>query len=60
MTYYVTVDSFGAEIPDNWQEIADFLNRITDERGIADDHDACNELWEQYWNGELENAPEAV
>lgn len=59
MTYYVTADSFGSEIPSNWEEIAAFLNSITDERGIAEDHDACNELWEAYWNGELDGAPEA-
>ncbi len=60
MTYYVTADSFGSEIPANWEEIAAFLNKITDERGIAEDHDACNELWEEYWNGELAGAPEAI
>lgn len=59
MTYYVTADSFGSEVPSNWEEIAAFLNSITDERGIAEDHDACNELWEAYWNGELDGAPEA-
>lgn len=59
MTYYVTADSFGSEIPSNWEEIAAFLNSITDERGIAEDNDACNELWEAYWAGELDGAPEA-
>lgn len=59
MTYYVTADSFGSEIPSNWEEIAAFLNSLTDERGIAEDHDACNDLWEAYWNGELDGAPEA-
>lgn len=59
MTYYVTADSFGSEVPSNWEEIAAFLNSITDERGIAEDHDACNDLWEAYWNGELDGAPEA-
>jgi hypothetical protein len=51
MAYYITAESCGAEIPDNWQEIADELNRIIDERGIADDHDAVNELRESYWYG---------
>lgn len=59
MTYYVTADNFGSEIPSNWEEIAAFLNFLTDERGIAEDHDACNDLWEAYWNGELDGAPEA-
>lgn len=59
MTYYVTADSFGSEVPSNWEEIAAFLNSLTDERGIAEDHDACNDLWEAYWAGELDGAPEA-
>ncbi len=59
MTYYVNADSFGAEIPANWEEIAAYLNELTDERGIAEDHDACNDLWEEYWRGELDGAPEA-
>lgn len=59
MTYYVTADSFGAELPANWEEIAAFLNRVADERGIAEDHDACNELWEEYWTGSIPGAPVA-
>lgn len=59
MTYYVTADSFGDELPANWEEIAAYLNALTDERGIAEDHDACNDLWEEYWNGELKDAPVA-
>lgn len=50
MTYYITADSFGADIPENWQEIAEELNAIIDERGIEEDHNAVNELWEEYWN----------
>ena len=50
MDNYITAESFGSDIPENWQEIADELNRIIDERGIADDHDAVNELWEEYWS----------
>lgn len=53
MTYYITVDSFGSELPDNWEEISAFLNRIIDERGIAEDHEACNELWDTYWHGKI-------
>lgn len=60
MKNYLTVDSFGAECPQNWEEIAAFLNSIIDERGIADDHDACNELWEEYWNGDLPGAPTPI
>lgn len=50
MTNYITADSFGSELPENWEEIADELNREIDRRGIAEDHDAVNELWEEYWN----------
>lgn len=57
MMYYVTAESFGPELPSNWEEIAAFINKITDERGIAEDHDACNELWEEYWHGAFPDAP---
>lgn len=50
MKYYVTAESFGSDIPENWEEIANELNRIIDERGIADDIDAVNELWDEYWS----------
>ena len=50
MKYYITAESFGADIPENWEEIAQQLNAIIDERGIADDKAAVNELWEEYWN----------
>ena len=32
--YYITVESFGSECPENWEEIAAFLNDIIDQRGI--------------------------
>lgn len=54
MAYYITADSFGADIPENYGQIADFLNQLIDERGIAENHDACNELWEAFCNGELD------
>lgn len=59
MTNYITTESFGSEIPANWEQIAAYLNEIIDERSIAEDHDAVNELWETYWNGEIPGAPEA-
>ena len=55
--HYVTGDSFGSDLPENWEEIADFLNGIIDERGIQDDREACQELWEQFWWGDLEMTP---
>ena len=50
MKNYITVESFGAEVPENWEEIAEELNLIIDERGIADDPNAINDLWEEYWS----------
>lgn len=55
----ITADSFGSEIPANWEEIADFLNEIIRERGIEDSVTEQNDLWEEYWNGEIPGAPEA-
>jgi len=59
MNYYVTMDSFGSECPANWEAIAAALNTIIDDRNIADDQDACNELWEEYWSGKLPEVPAA-
>lgn len=55
----ITMDSFGSDCPANWEEIADFLNAIIMARGIEDNHDAINELWEEYCNGDVEGVPEA-
>lgn len=54
MTHYITENSFGAEIPDNWGQIADFLNGIIDERGIEYDLNAVNELWDDFWSGKIQ------
>jgi hypothetical protein len=59
MENWITVESFGADVPENWEAIAEYLNAIIRERGIEDDHDAVNELWEAYWQGEFPDAPEA-
>lgn len=53
-------DSFGDEIPNNWQEIADYLNGQIKERLIMRDRDAIDALWEAYWRGELDGAPKAL
>ena len=58
-TNYITMDSFGSDCPANWEEIADFLNNLIDERGIYDDRDELDQLWEDYCNGDIPNAPEA-
>ena len=51
MSNYITSDSFGSDLPENWEEIAAELNAIIDERGIADDLQAVNELWDEYFSG---------
>ncbi len=55
----ITMDSFGSECPENWEEIADFLNALIEERGIENDPDELNRLWEDYCNGDIPGAPEA-
>lgn len=60
MDYYITADSFGSDCPPNWEEIAEVLNEIIAATGIAEDHDACNTLWELYWRGELDSVPAPV
>jgi hypothetical protein len=46
----ITAESFGSDIPENWQEIANELNAIIQARGIEDDADAINDLWDEYWS----------
>ena len=65
MENYVTVDSFGSDLPENWEEIASFLNPLyaeiaeteSDPRERREKFDA---LWESYWRGEIPGAPKAV
>lgn len=58
--YRFTEDSFGSECPDNWEEVADYLNsQIAErfgelERENADDyeyHCEADAIWENYCNG---------
>jgi hypothetical protein len=42
-----------ADVPENWEDIAAYLNGIIDEQGIDD----ANELWESFWNGQLDKTP---
>ena len=60
----ITVESFGAECPRNWQEIADALNARLEEMGVPENgemdpetYDAYCALWEDYCAGKLENVP---
>lgn len=57
MDYVIDEDSFGEYLPANWVEIANYLNNLIEEQGIAEDYDACSELWEKYCNGDLKDAP---
>ena len=57
MEYWITAESFGADLPKNWEEIADFLNGVIRERKIENDHNEVNELWEAFWQGEFPDAP---
>ena len=63
MDRHITMDSFGSDCPNNWEEIADFLNNIIDEHEPEEDETDENEwhirLWERYCNGEILDAPEA-
>lgn len=55
----ITMDSFGSMLPANWEEIAEFLNNLIEERGIENDKDELDKLWEDYCNGDIPGAPEA-
>lgn len=48
--YYITAESFGADLPENWEEIARELNEAIDAGGIAEDRDAVEALWDSYWH----------
>ena len=52
MKHYITAESFGADIPENWEEIAERLNFLIDLYGISDNLEAVNDLWDEYWRDE--------
>ena len=63
--YRITAESFGDTIPQNWEEIAAYLNARIDEMDLdslpeREQRDAVDALWESYWAGELPEAPAAV
>ena len=54
MKEYLNGESFGAECPENWEEFAAEINAIINEKYSDDaDRDATDEIWEQYWRGEV-------
>lgn len=60
MENWITIESFGADVPNNWEQIADFLNEIIRERGIEDDHNEVNELWDAFWSGRIPGAQDLI
>lgn len=64
------MDSFGADCPENWEEIASYLNdavenmgdEIFDEFGelTLEGRDQVDDLWERYCAGDIEDAPKPV
>ena len=52
-------DSFGANIPTNYEEICDFLNDYFEENGYTTKEEA-NDIWEDYCNGKIQDAPIAI
>ena len=68
--YHISMDSFGQTCPENWEEIADFLNGIIDSmEGITDNEtgeftpegrDQIDNLWERYCAGEIDGAPRPI
>lgn len=56
------MNSFGSNCPMNWEEIADYLNallneKITDDMDEIDIRDLSDSIWEAYCAGDLDGAP---
>lgn len=45
MAYIFTAESFGSDLPENWEAIAQELNDIAEQHPDLDP----NEIWEEYW-----------
>lgn len=61
---HITVDSFGADLPANWEAAADLLNEkidalAEDEFGNIDEEEV-NEIWENYCAGDYDDEIEPV
>ena len=57
MENWITIESFGSDVPANWKEIANYLNEVISFRNIQDDWEAVSEVWEAFWQGEFPDAP---
>ena len=62
----ITAESFGSDLPKNWEEIADFMNKAAEywiERLKKEDPDfddespIYDEVWDAFWHGEFADAP---
>ena len=58
--YHINAESFGAILPYNWQEIVDYLNFEIDNDEADYSEDLVKTVWENYWNGKYEDAPDEV
>ena len=71
--YTVDMDSFGADCPRNWEEIAEFLNDLTRRELVAagedpdrgydptpEGRDIAESIWERFCSGELAECPEPI
>ena len=58
MANYITVESFGAELPANWPAIAAWFNTQIDDNQL--DRDQLDALWEAYWADECQDAPKPI
>lgn len=57
----ITAESFGSDIPSNWEDIARYLNEIiTSSSIIFDEEDTAQVVWEAYWSGCYPNAPKPI
>lgn len=56
------MNSFGSNCPMNWEEIADYLNALlnektTDDMDEIDIRELSDSIWEAYCAGDLDGAP---
>lgn len=50
MTNIFTAESFGSDLPENWEDICSILNDYAESHPDEDP----NEIWEDYWQGKLD------
>lgn len=44
-----SAESFGSDLPENWEEICTTLNAYAEEHPDM----TANDIWEDFWNGTL-------